>query len=288
MATKEIPVEEVAEQVIEFTPELPTVAVGSKVLTWGLLSATCIVWAASGYVFAKKRLEKKYQEIAQEEIDLIRDLYFEKEKKLSIRVDSGPVKEPLEHLIEKQGYGVPTPEDQRYTEAEQAAIDRANAEAAQAELEAEPEITSVFADHVDEWDWEIEKQIREEGHDEVPYVITNEEFDAKEHGWDHVTLTYFEGDDVLADDQDVPVDDQDAMVGLGNLQKFGHGSGDPNVVYVRNPELHIEIEIVHSDKKFVDERRDPTIPPRDEKGRFQPKVDDPPPSGDPRHRRSRG
>jgi hypothetical protein len=73
------------------------------------------------------------------------------------------------------------------------------------------------------------------------------------------------------------------MVGLGNLAKFGHGSGDANTVYVRNPELQIEVEIIHSDGKFSEQRRGiPVEPPRDEKGRFQPQT------GDPRHRRSRG
>jgi len=65
------------------------------------------------------------------------------------------------------------------------------------------------------------------------------------------TLTYFEGDDVLCKDDDTVIRDQDATVGLGNLSKFGHGSGDPNIVYVRNEELKVDLEIVHSDGKYA-------------------------------------
>ena len=63
------------------------------------------------------------------------------------------------------------------------------------------------------------------------------------------------------------------MVGLVNLGKFGHGSGDPNVVYVRNVELEMEIEIIHSDGKFSEQSRGI--------------VENPDPT-DPRKRRNRG
>ena len=89
--------------------------------------------------------------------------------------------------------------------------------------------------------------------DDVPYVIHKDEYFNNERDYEQITLTYFEGDDVLSDSNDTPIDDQDAMVCLGNLGKFGHGSGDPNVVYVRNVELELEIEIVHSDGLYSEE-----------------------------------
>lgn len=288
MATAELKVEDGAEKVVDGLEEIAVA--GSAGINKGVLFVGGIVIGVSvGFLIAKKRLEKKYAELAEDEIENIREMYFEKARKLEgERVVEQ--KQPLEEIIKEQGYGEPVTEDQRYTEAEQKAIDEANEAAALAEEEAEPEIVKTNIFHpgvVEEWDWDTENELRNQmSSEEIPYVLHRDEYFANEKAWAQQSLTYFEGDDVLADEHDTPVDDQDAYVGLGNLAKFGHGSGDPNTVYVRNAELQIEFEIIHSDGKFSEQRRGiPTEPVRDEKGRFQPKDG---PSGDPRHRRSRG
>jgi hypothetical protein len=51
--------------------------------------------------------------------------------------------------------------------------------------------------------------------------------------------------------KDEVIDEQDELIGLANLSRFGHGSGDPNIVYVRNEEKKLDIEIVHSDRKYA-------------------------------------
>lgn len=285
------------EDIVDAAPAAAQTINRGVLLVGGVLIGTSI-----GFLVAKKILEKKYTKLAEEEIQAVRDIYYEKAVKLqqahgSTRVVSE--KKSVEEILEERGYTPPTAEDQRYTDAEQAAIDEANAAAARAEeaaeraeeiAETEVIVTNVFhAGEIDEWDWDVEKTIREEGHNEVPYVLHRDEYFANENGWEQMNLTFFEGDDVLADMHDTPVDDQDAMVGLGNLSKFGHGSGDPNTVYVRNPELQLEIEIIHSDGKFSEQRRGiPVDPPRREDGRFAPRNQQSPPSGDPRKRRNRG
>jgi hypothetical protein len=70
---------------------------------------------------------------------------------------------------------------------------------------------------------------------------------------EQTSLTYFAGDDVLVDERDQVMRDIDATVGLENLQKFGHGSNDPLVVYVRNPRLEVDYEISKSDGTFATE-----------------------------------
>ena len=103
----------------------------------------------------------------------------------------------------------------------------------------------------EEWDYEVETAQRSE---ELPYVIHRDEYNNETpDGFDQYTLTYFEGDDVLCRDDDTVIEDQDSVVGLGNLTKFGHGSGDPNIVYVRNHELRVDLEVVHSDGKYATE-----------------------------------
>lgn len=298
-AVEEKTIEKGAEKVVDGLEDI-AVAAPASINKGVLLVGGIIIGVSVGFLVAKKRLEAKYAEMAEEEIQAIRDLYFQKEKKAAgVRVDPKGGKETLQEVMAKAGYQPPTEQDQRYTDAEQQAIDEANEAAARAEEEAEDAIGTVIvtntgpvtqnifpAGALPEWDWDVEKTIREEGHNEVPYVLHRDEYIANESGWEQMVLTYFEGDDVLADNHDTPVDDQDAMVGLGNLAKFGHGSGDPNTVYVRNPELNIEIEIIHSDGKFSEQRRGiPVDPPRDETGKFAPRNQG---STDPRKRRTRG
>jgi hypothetical protein len=84
------------------------------------------------------------------------------------------------------------------------------------------------------------------------YVIHLDER-GQEDGYDEITLTYYQGDDVLCDAEDKVVDDQERVVGVENLDKFGHGSNDVNVVYVRNDAMQLDIEIVKSDKTYAEE-----------------------------------
>jgi len=106
--------------------------------------------------------------------------------------------------------------------------------------EPEPEKRNVF-DNADEgWDYEAEYQTRTP---DAPYILHQEEFFADEMGFRQTTLTYYNGDCILVDEQDVPIYGHDKVVGE---LKFGHGSGDKNVLYVRNEKLHAEYEVLFS------------------------------------------
>lgn len=95
------------------------------------------------------------------------------------------------------------------------------------------------------WDYDTEMQKRT---DDAPYVIHKDEFFGDEMEWDsQSTLTYYVGDDVLADQNDVPI--YDIADTIGEV-KFGHGSGDPNVFYVRDPRKHCEYEILRHTGQF--------------------------------------
>jgi len=94
-----------------------------------------------------------------------------------------------------------------------------------------------------DWDYNAELADRELNPD-VPYAISFEEFNENEPNHEQTTLTYYEMDDTLVDSQDKPVDDTEYTVGDDNLNRFGDGSGDPNVVYVRNNKIDMDFEIV--------------------------------------------
>lgn len=69
--------------------------------------------------------------------------------------------------------------------------------------------------------------------DDIPYIISEEEYLENGPDFPQVQLTYFSNDDVTIDAQDEIVEDLERWVGRKNL-RFGHRSGDNRIVFVRN------------------------------------------------------
>lgn len=119
-------------------------------------------------------------------------------------------------------------------------------------LETDPDVESVetvtqsifVSDTGDEWNYELELQTRTTT---APYVIHRDEFYAEELGYEQTTMTYYAGDDIMADQEDAPVYNYSLVVGP---LLFGHGSGDPNVFHVRNDKRKEEYEIIVDDGHF--------------------------------------
>jgi hypothetical protein len=116
------------------------------------------------------------------------------------------------------------------------------------ELEDSDEITNIFAGTDEEWDYATE--INRRGSD--PYVLHVDEFIANELDYDQHTMTYYVGDDILADENDIPVYNYSNVVGE---LKFGHGSKDPNLVYIRSENVRTEWEIIRHSGSFETEVR---------------------------------
>lgn len=101
-----------------------------------------------------------------------------------------------------------------------------------------------------DWDFKAEVAAREENPDK-PYVISVEEFGENPQEYDQQTVTYYEGDDTLADSRNQPIEEIDSTVGDDNLERFGHGSNDVNVVYVRNERLELDFEVIRDPGYYV-------------------------------------
>lgn len=106
------------------------------------------------------------------------------------------------------------------------------------EPEAEPAVVNIFAIDDPDWDYEIELNNRD---NETPYILHKDEFFAEEMGFRQTTVTYYAGDDIMSDEAETPVYDYNKLMGP---LKWGHGSGDPNVVYVRNEKTRQEWEVI--------------------------------------------
>lgn len=90
------------------------------------------------------------------------------------------------------------------------------------------------------------KKDKNEG--EAPYVIAPEEFDELD-GYNTISLTYY-ADNVLADEYDEIVDDVDDIVGLDSLNHFGDYEEDS--VFVRNDARKCDYEILRDPRNFAD------------------------------------
>lgn len=112
---------------------------------------------------------------------------------------------------------------------------------------------NVFVDSVrnpNVWDYDTELASRSPEH---PYVISFEEFEVNEPQHEQSSLAYYAGDDTLADERDQMIENQDHTVGDDNLLRFGHGSHDPRVVYIRNEKTGSDYEVVRSEGTYSKE-----------------------------------
>ena len=81
-----------------------------------------------------------------------------------------------------------------------------------------------------------------------PYVIPPETFEEDEDH-DVETLLYY-ADGVLTDEHNNPIEDVESLVGEESLTHFGDYPDDPDTVYVRNERTMTDYEILADDRKF--------------------------------------
>lgn len=90
-------------------------------------------------------------------------------------------------------------------------------------------------------DWDMERELAErEANPGLPYVIHKDEFWGEERGYTQICLGYYDVNDILVDDENIPIYNYKKIIGT---LEWGHGSGDPNVFHVRNERLEAEYEI---------------------------------------------
>ena len=267
MATEEL-IEKAAdeiEEVAEITRALSGREVGFFIAGMGVGVA---IGFTVGYKVAEKRLKTKYSKLAEDEIAEMRLHYQQK-------VVAAEPKPPIDIVVEER---------ERYTEAEQQAIDETNARfpAEEEEITLVPATPEGIAEAVNQnvfdtiepegpWDYSVEHKRRQP---DVPYIIHVDEFTQNEPVHEQLVYTYYEQDDVLADLRDNTIDDMDAVIGLGNLGRWGHGSNDDNIVYIRNEELKLDFEVVRDRGSYEAETRKNIRHSYDRRRRVQRGFDD--------------
>jgi len=217
------------------------------------LAATGVVSAVTAalttYVVTSKRLEAKYSELAQSEIAEVKRFYALQASKNETSLDEMAAKyqEAAAPYLTGQRplVVVPDPEPQEPEEP-----DKDEDDGVKWPLESDEATTSIFDSLEPDTYFVLEEEIRKrEADPRKPFVLSKAEFDEEEDR-SQITLTYWESDNVLVDESDDMVEDADGLVGTVNLSRFGHGSGDKNVVYVRNPRLSVDFEILRSNGDY--------------------------------------
>lgn len=87
---------------------------------------------------------------------------------------------------------------------------------------------------------------------DVPYKICACEFGEEFPEYQTLSIVWYEGDKVLADDQEAPIRDVVGTVGPVSRAIFGGVSDDDNIAYVRNDKLHVDFEIAWDNRSYAD------------------------------------
>ncbi|HYQ97483.1 MAG TPA: YtxH domain-containing protein, partial [Candidatus Nitrosocosmicus sp.] len=222
----------------------------SKTMTrfgFGGLIVGVALGGAAGYFLTRRRLETKYNKITEDEIAEMRQHYRDK----TVALENTAGKPELESLVREQGYSTEPP---MAVTPPDAVVERAETVAEEESSDPRPPVPVVREENVfrqpeptqeelgmveDNWDMVKERSRRTSNR---PYVIHIDEVRESDE-YDMVTYTYYEEDDVLCNELDEVIGkgiERETLIGEANLNRFGHGSGDPSKVYIRNDHLEMQ------------------------------------------------
>lgn len=262
--------EEVIEKISEAAPDFVRALNKAKIqfttLGYALGAAT---GAFVAWKLAFARAETKFAAVADEEIAEMRKHY---NAKLQAAEAQAQKLSPVKDIVTERGYV--TDEDGEedvkppMAVAPPTEVVEAANETSPEELLRKPpvpvdptppaEVRNVFrhaeeeANVVESWSYKDELRRRSS---DAPYVIHYDERYEFE-GYSEMTLTYYERDDVLCNERDEVIgkgEEREAMIGEANLNRFGHGSNDPSIVYIRNDKLELVLEVVRSPNSYAEE-----------------------------------
>lgn len=208
----------------------------------GFLSGA-LVAAGATYFLLQKKLQKEYDESLSEELEATKKFFTNLQK----------IEYPTPgDLAREKGLSVPDMqernENQRVLDELAYGGEKEETDAVEAELKEVSK--NVFTNYANNstWDADEEEAKRDPA---MPYIISYDEFFENQPEYEQTQLTYFAEDGVLADTTDKPVDE--SLVNPENLDKFGHGSRDPNIVYVRNEARELDFEISYAEGKYSEQ-----------------------------------
>ena len=181
-----------------------------------------VAGCAVGGVGASLYLKDVYRRYAQEEIDSVKEVYSNREKK---QKEEKKI-EHFEAIAEKQ-------------------------KAREEDMEEAKSIISESGYAIEHSD--IYQQVKEGKYmADRPYVIPPEEFGENPY-YDAISLNYY-ADGILTDDTDEPIEDIDGLIGEDALTHFGEYEDDS--VFVRDDDAQVDYEILLDQRRYADRMED--------------------------------
>ena len=181
-----------------------------------LLCFGVVIGGIVGYCYAKN----KYEAIANEEIENMRQYFNEKSNK------------PNKNIEKKREKKFETKTD-----------DLKNL----ADLYKPEDISDVDPGYYSN-PYPFVEDHPDDGIQDRPYSITPDQFTNEKRNYEKITMYYFEGNDVLTDDMERMTEDINSSIGRENLDKFGEFEED--VAYIRNERLGIDYEVIRQHSTF--------------------------------------
>lgn len=233
---------------IENLPDIPSakrIAVGLLLTAIGAAGVGGVV----GWLICQKRLKKQYEEQVALEVEEAREHY-----KARYKTDEYATPQSAAQSLGAN-------DDVALAKAARALVDYQGAseedENDESDDEPEPVEVTIEADTVNVFETaskhsELSQEERDNRTPTIPYIIDYEEYMSADPGYPQNHLTYYEGDDILADDKDDPIPDLERVVGRENLV-FGKASGDLDTVFIRNDRMKLDFEITRSDGLYSQE-----------------------------------
>lgn len=175
--------------------------------------------AAIGSLVTWKLIESKYKQIAEEEIESVKEVFSRKTNEKEVEEENHKIEQKEIKIKEK-----PSLKEYSTILQEQGYFDYSTN-------------TIKYKNNK-----EVDKEVKK------PYVISPDDF-GEIDDYDTISLTYY-SDGILTDDLDDPIDDVDSIVGIESLSRFGEYEDDS--VFVRNDDMHTDYEILLDVRNYSD------------------------------------
>lgn len=203
--------------------------------------------AAIGSIITWKIVKTKYEQIAQEEIDSVKDEYASLMQKARDALKASVANKEEEPEVEQEDDEYPDDDERDFTDHEKEMIEYYK-------------ITSKYSGQSKDEESKDEN-IEEGGNGDEndlgfpyingPYVISAEDFNSSPPGYNAQPLDYF-ADGVLADGWGMPLNIEET-IGEEALDHFGEEQDD--IIYVRNERNEIDYEVTKDPRTYEEVRR---------------------------------
>lgn len=182
-----------------------------------------VLGAASGAAGAWYILKTRYEQIAQEEIESVKEVYSRRQADANKKL-----KEQIDISKEDTDEYEPTEEDKQEYEGVVQRLDYSKFSAPEKEDEPAEKLAVKKATGV-----------------EKPYVITQEEFGENED-YEQIELIFY-ADKILADDNSEIIENVEEIIGFESLAHFDE---ETETVLVRNDRLKCDYEVVQDPRTY--------------------------------------